>query len=123
VLDVEDHRIVVQTEDSTHPGQVLEYTIEDGALSEPERAELRGTGDLATNLFNLRDVALDKLPDLLMQAAVQVDAQDGKVTRLVVRRQLPQTDAVRLRVYVESPRLSGYADFDASGTPLPDGPS
>jgi hypothetical protein len=124
VVDVEAERVVAQVEDSAHPEQVLELTLEGERVSEPEHAELRGTGELTTNLFVLRDAALDKLPELMAAATNQVDAQQGKVTRVVLRRHLPQTDALRFRVYVESPRLSGQVDFDASGTPVvPDGPS
>jgi hypothetical protein len=97
---------------------VLEYAVENGELSEPERAELRGQGELGANLFALRDVALEKLPELMTQAAAQIDGQDGKVERIVVRRLLPQSDAVRIRIYVDSPRLSGHVDFDANGTPV-----
>jgi hypothetical protein len=124
VVDVQPERVMAQVEDNAHPGQVLELTLEGERTSEPERAELRGAGDLATNLFALQDAALDKLPELMAAASNQVDAQQGKVTRVVLRRHLPQTDALRFRVYVDSPRLSGQADFDANGTPVaPDGPS
>jgi succinyl-diaminopimelate desuccinylase len=120
-LEIKEHELSVQVEDQGHPGQVLEYRIGGERPAGPERAELRGRGELATNLFSLRDVALDKLPELVALARTQVDPQDGKATRVVVRRQLPQTDAVRIRVYVESPRLGGHADFDASGNPVAPG--
>ncbi|HWP06965.1 MAG TPA: succinyl-diaminopimelate desuccinylase [Polyangiaceae bacterium] len=115
MLDVREHQVTVQYESKVQPGSVLETVIEDGQSSEPARAEIRGTGDLVANLFALGDVQLDKIPEVTTTAATQVDAQDGRITRVLVRRQLPHTDAVRLRVYVESPRLSGYADFDPSG--------
>ena len=118
VLDVREHELTAQVEDQGHAGQVLEYRIGGDRPAGPERAELRGRGELTANLFSPGDVALEKIPDLLTLATAQVDALDGKVTRVVVRRQLPQSDAVRLRVYVESPRLSGHADFDASGNPV-----
>lgn len=121
-LDVRAHELSLQVEDSVHPGQVLEYHVENGELGEPQRAELRGNGELGTNLFPLKDVALEKLPELMTQAVAEVDAKDGKVERIVVRRQLPQSDAVRLRIYVASPRLSGHADFDANGTAIGPGP-
>src|SRR5262249_11340544 len=109
---------VAQLEDTEHPGEVLAVTLSDFGAPATEKAELRGPGELATNLFALRDVALEKLPELATLAASAVDPQDGKVVRVLVRRQLPQTEAVRFRVYVESPRVSGQADFDANGTPL-----
>jgi succinyl-diaminopimelate desuccinylase len=118
MLEVREHQVTVQFEAKARPGDVLESVIEDGRASEPERAEMRGGGDLAANLFALGDVSLEKIPDVTTAAATQIDAQDGRVARVLVRRDLPRSDALRLRVYVESPRFSGYADFDASGTPL-----
>ena len=115
MLDVREHQVTVQYESKAQPGAVLEVLIEEGRTSEPTRAEIRGGGDLTTNLFSLGDIALDKIPEAATTAAAQIDARDGRITRVLVRRQLPQTDAVRMRIYVESPRLSGNADFDASG--------
>ena len=117
-LDVREHGVTAQVEDSGRPGEVLEYELDSEKVTEPRRAELRGTGELAQNLFPLRDVAIDRIPDLTTLAATQVDPEAGKVVRVLVRRQLPHTDAVRFRVYVESPRLSGHVDFDASGNAL-----
>lgn len=119
VLDVREHALVVQAEDVTHPSRVLEYTLENGDFPEPERAQIRGSGELDQNLFSLKDVALDKIADLARAAVTQVDPDNGRASRMLLRRQLPQSEAVRFRVYVESPRLSGQVDFDASGNPLP----
>jgi len=119
MLDVREHQVTVQYESKAQPSSVLEVVIEEGRTSEPQVAELRGSGDLAANLFSLGELSLDKIPEAATTAAAQVDTQDGRITRVLVRRQLPQTDAVRMRVYVDSPRLSGHADFDASGTPVP----
>ncbi|HEV8550530.1 MAG TPA: succinyl-diaminopimelate desuccinylase, partial [Polyangiaceae bacterium] len=118
MLDVREHVLRVQYEAPGAPGQVVETVIENGRASEPARAELHGSGELSTNLFALGDVSLEKIPEVVSAAAAKVDAQDGRITRVLVRRQLPQTDAVRLRVYVESPRLSGQADFDINGNPI-----
>jgi len=119
MLDVREHQVTVQFEAKARPGEVMESVIEDGRSSEPQHAELRGAGDLAANLFALGDVSLEKIPDLATAAAAQVDAQDGRIVRVLVRRDFPHSDAVRLRVYVESPRSSGSADFDANGNPVP----
>jgi succinyl-diaminopimelate desuccinylase len=120
-LDVREHAVTAQVEDSARPGDVLEYELESDKPIEPRRAELRGSGELATNLFTLADVALERIPELATLARTQIDAEAGKVVRVLVRRQLPHTDAVRFRVYVDSPRLSGHVDFDASGNPLAPG--
>jgi succinyl-diaminopimelate desuccinylase len=121
VLDVREHALVVQAEDVTHPSRVLEYALENGDFPEPVRAEIRGTGELEQNLFSLKDTALDRLADLARVAVTEVDAENGRASRVVLRRQLPHSDAVRFRVYVDSPRLSSQVDFDAGGNPLPPG--
>jgi hypothetical protein len=114
-LDLREHGAVVQVEDRAQPGSVVEHEFAAGAFVEPRTAELRGSGSLDANLFPLADVALDRIPELVTRATTEVDAQEGKVTRVLVRRHMPKTDAVRFRVYVESPRLSGSVDFDQSG--------
>lgn len=121
MIDVHDDRLVVQVADPARRGAVLEYTMTGDTFAEPRQAELRGTGELDTNLFALRDVALERIPDLIATAATLVDPEAGKVTRVLIRRQLPHTDAVRFRIYVDSPRVSGQIDFDASGNPVTPG--
>jgi hypothetical protein len=114
-LDARAQKISIQVADSRNQGEVLEYGVTPSGLSEPVRAELRGKGELDTNLFLLRVAALEKLPEMMSQATLRVDAAEGKVERVLLRRQLPQSNDVRFRVYVESPRVSGQADFEASG--------
>ncbi|HVR18744.1 MAG TPA: M20/M25/M40 family metallo-hydrolase, partial [Polyangiaceae bacterium] len=117
-VDVREHGAVVQAEDGARPGQIVEYELVDGAIAEPRTAELRGTGDLDSNLFALSSVALGRIPELVTRATTEIDPAQGRVTRVLVRRHLPKTDAVRFRVYVDSPRVSGSVDFDHSGNPL-----
>jgi succinyl-diaminopimelate desuccinylase len=117
-LDLKEHGAVVQVEDRARPGSIIEHELVGGAFVEPRPAELRGTGSLDANLFSLAEVALHRIPELVTRATTEVDAQQGNVTRVLIRRHLPKTDAVRFRVYVESPRLSGSVDFDQSGNTL-----
>jgi succinyl-diaminopimelate desuccinylase len=114
-LDARPEKVTIQVADSRNQGEILEYGVTPSGLSDPLRAELRGQGDLDANLFLLRVAALEKLPDLLNQAALRVDGAEGKVGRVLLRRQLPQSNDVRFRIYVESPRISGQADFEANG--------
>ncbi len=87
-------------------GRLLEYEYKQGAFGEPRLVELRGTGDLDENLFTLDSVRLAALPDLLGAAVEKVDSHDGRATRILVRRNLPQSEDVRVRVFVDSPRRS-----------------
>ncbi|HEX6272709.1 MAG TPA: succinyl-diaminopimelate desuccinylase [Polyangiaceae bacterium] len=118
-VDVREHGAVVQVEDGAQPGRIVEHELAKGAFGEPRTAEVRGRGKLDVNLFALSSVALGRIPELVTRATTEIDAAEGRVTRVLVRRHLPKTDAVRFRVYVESPRLSGFVDFDHGGNPVP----
>ena len=108
----------MQVEDDKAPGTVLEYELKGGTLLPPVRATLRGSGTLEANLFLLRSAALERVADMVSMATTRIDPAEGKVERVLLRRQLPQSSEVRFRVYVESPRLSGHVDFEADGRPV-----
>lgn len=117
-LEIGPREVVMQAEDPSRAGQVVELHYRDGKVSEAEHATLRGKGQLADNLFELTDVKLASLPELTRIAVERVDAENGSVELVLVRRNLPDTDDVRVRVYVKSPRQSGYLDADRSLSPL-----
>ena len=114
-LEIRARELTMQVEDSATPGGVLELHYRDGKVSEPEHATLRGKGQLEDNLFELSEVKLDAVPELTREAVRRIDAESGTAELLLVRRNLPESDDVRLRVYVSSPRQSGYVDADRSG--------
>ncbi len=117
-IELEPQRLLLQVEDSRSPGRVLQYEYRRGSFSEPRVVELRGSGALADNLFALAGLKLSALPDLLGAAVEKVDAKDGRVSRVVIRRNLPDSEDVRIRVFVKSPRRDGQFDADAEGRPL-----
>ena len=117
-LEIRSTELVLQAEDLDNPGTVLEYHYRDGKLAPPEHATLRGKGDLKDNLFDLDQVRLDSLPELLAEAVRRVDPEEGAVEYVLLRRNLPDSEDVRFRVYVASPRRSGQLDADALARPL-----
>lgn len=117
-LEIRAREITLQAEDVGSPGAVVELHYREGKVSEPEHATLRGKGQLADNLFDAGELKLDGIAELTREAVRRIDAENGKVDYVLVRRNLPDSDDVRLRVYVVSPRRSGYIDADPSGTPL-----
>ncbi|RYZ10219.1 MAG: hypothetical protein EOO73_01185 [Myxococcales bacterium] len=117
-LEIGPREVVMQAEDPSNAGSVVELHYRDGKVSEAEHATLRGKGQLADNLFDLEDVKLASLPELARLAVERVDPESGSVELVLVRRSLPESDDVRLRVYVKSPRQSGYVDADDSLSPL-----
>jgi hypothetical protein len=117
-LEIRPNELLVQAEDTSTPGAVVELHYRDGKLSDAEHATLKGKGQLADNLFALSDVKLEALQELTQRAVQHVDAENGSVELVLVRRNLPETDDVRLRVYVQSPRQSGFVDADHALQPL-----
>ena len=117
-LEIHARELVVQAEDASNPGSVVELHYRDGKIAEAEHAALRGKGQLADNLFQVSEVKLDAIPELARLAVQRIDGENGKVALVLVRRNLPESDEVRFRVYVDSPRQSGYVDADHGGLPL-----
>ncbi len=117
-LEIRPNELLIQAEDPSRPGAVVELHYRDGKLSEAEHATVKGKGQLADNLFALSDVKLDALQELTQRAVQRIDAENGSVDMVLVRRNLPDTDDVRLRVYVQSPRQSGFLDADHALQPL-----
>jgi hypothetical protein len=121
-VEVRPREIVLQAEDATNPGAVLEFHYRDGKVGEPEHATLRGKGQLSGNVFDPNEVKLEAIPSLSREAVRRVDPEQGEVELVVVRRNLPESSDVRLRVYVSSPRWNGHLEADSSGRPLPASP-
>jgi hypothetical protein len=97
------------------PGEVVEYEWRAGELRGPSRLELRGKGSLQQNLFLASSLELASIPALVDLARTRVDAEQGVVSRVLVRRNLPNDDGVGIRVYVDSPIRSSHVDADAHG--------
>jgi len=114
-LAIRRERLVLQAQNPKQPSEVLQYVYQDGKVSEPVPVELRGAGDLEDNLFPLAQVALERVPDLCEQARRKVDPAAGRVSHVLVRRNLPESMDVRFRVYVTSPAKDGYLDADRNG--------
>lgn len=117
-VEIRAHELVLQAEDTSARAAVLELHYRDGKVGEAEHATLRGKGQLADNLFDLDDVKLDAIPQLTREAVTRIDAENGNVDLVLVRRNLPESEDVRIRVYVSSPRKSGHLDADEHGKPL-----
>lgn len=106
-------------------GHVREYVYQETGdqnrphqIVGPTENPLVGEGDLDANLFPLADVDVAAIGRQFEMARKAVDPTDGQITRLIVRRNLPFGDAVRARIYVDSPRLPGSMDTNATGVPL-----
>ncbi len=117
-LTIRREHLVLQAQNPKAPAEVLQYVYQDGVVSDPVTVELRGDGDLEDNLFPLGEVKLDRVPDLCEKARQKVDPDAGRVSHVLVRRNLPESMDVQLRIYVTSPAKDGYLDADRNGNAI-----
>lgn len=89
-----------------------------GTVDPPVQVPVYGNGKLAENGFSSGEVDLHGIAASFPIAVKAVDPADGWVERLVVRRYFPFGKAVRARIYVHSPRMSGSIDTNGNGIPL-----
>lgn len=120
-LDLQPHRIVLWARDPQMRERVLQHVFEGGKVQPPVPVRLLGTGTLEDNLFPMSEVTWAKVPGVAQAAVKDVDPASGRVSHVLVRRNLPHDSAVRIRAYVSSPIRDGYLDADARGNVLPGG--
>jgi len=89
-----------------------------GKIVGPRRIEAHGKGEVKDNLYPFSEVNLRAMARAFRVAVLAVDPIDGKVEKLIVRRNLPFGERVRGRIYVYSPRMGGSVDVNENGTPL-----
>ncbi len=109
-----DH-LLIQVQDPAQPGHVLQYEYRNGKVSKGIPVELQGNGKLADNLYTLDDIQLDAVPELARQAVQKVDPKNGRVSYMILKRNLPFDMDVQYRVFVKSPLRDGYVDADKTG--------
>jgi len=114
-----DH-LMLQVESPKQPDHVLQYEYRDGKVSDGVPVELQGSGKLSDNLYALDNIQLDAVPELARQAVQKVDPKNGRVSYLILKRNLPFDMDVQYRVFVKSPLRDGYVDADKSGKLLED---
>lgn len=114
-----DH-LVLQVQNPEQPTQVLQYEYRDGKISKGIPVELQGSGKLSDNLFTLDDIHLDAVPQLARQAVQKVDPKNGRVSYIILKRNLPFEMDVQYRVFVKSPLRDGYVDADKNGKLIED---
>lgn len=89
-----------------------------GRVDPPVQVPVYGEGDLKENGFSASEVDLPAITNAFGTAIKAVDPTDGWVKEVVIRRYLPFGTAVRARIYVASPRMSGSIDTNGNGIPL-----
>jgi hypothetical protein len=98
-----------------------QLAVPTSVVDPPVQVPVYGNGNLAENGFSPSEIDLSAIASAFPVAQKAVDPTDGWIRELVVRRFLPFGNAIRARIYVESPRMSGSIDTNGKGIPL--GPS
>jgi hypothetical protein len=119
VLDLKIYadRVHMQVQDPAKPENVDQYDYR-GRVSDPIPVKLAGHGDLDANLFDLDEVAFDRIPALVEEAVARMPMEGGAVGYVLVRRGLPFTKDVRITIYLDGTRKSGVLKADAKGRVL-----
>lgn len=95
-----------------------QIAVPTGVVDPPVQVPVYGNGNLTENGFAPGEIDLAAIASAFPVAQKAVDPTDGWIRELVVRRFLPFGSAVRARIYVESPRMSGSIDTTGKGIPL-----
>ncbi|MCB9589954.1 MAG: hypothetical protein H6718_31355 [Polyangiaceae bacterium] len=111
-------RVVLQAQDPKRPSNVDQYIYKDGKVGKAVPVKLQGTGKLEDNLFPLSDIKLERIPPLAGRALSELRLENAHVGFVSVKRDLPRSMAIRLRVKVQSPRKDAYWDTDVDGNPI-----
>ncbi|MCA9629979.1 MAG: hypothetical protein KC766_20050 [Myxococcales bacterium] len=111
-------RVVLQAQDPKRPSNVDQYIYKDGKVGKAVPVKLQGSGKLEDNLFPLSEVKLERIPPLAGRALSELRLENAHVGFVSVKRDLPRSMGIRLRVKVQSPRKDAYWDTDVDGNPI-----
>lgn len=110
-----DHA-VLQAQDPASPSTVLQYVYRAGVVAPPVPVKLLGTGRLEDNLFPLDAAKIEAIPKVAQGAQAKANIPEGVVSRVLLKRNLPESMDIQFRVFVTSQRRDAYLDADQSGT-------
>jgi hypothetical protein len=94
---------------------IIEYRWT-GQLEPATPVQVAPGGDVAAGLFGSDEVAWSAIPALIEEAPAAVSVEGGVVTHVDVKRSLPFSADIRIRVYVSGPGGDGFVDGDAAGS-------
>ena len=109
-----DHA-VLQARDPAAPKSVVQYVYRGGTVTPPVPVKLLGTGKLDDNLFPLETAKLAAVPKLSREAKTKANIPEGLVSRVLLKRNLPESMDIQFRVFVTSQRRDAALDADHTG--------
>ncbi len=108
-------RALFQLQDPTKPENVDQYTYSSGGLGAPAPVKLFGGGKIDDNVFAIKDINFSAIAALVEEAKGKIQIEGAKVTHAIIKRNLPFSRDIQIRVFVNGTRKNGYLDADASG--------
>jgi hypothetical protein len=114
--------VTMQVRDPRDPRNVDTYTFRSGKLFDSEPVRVSVDEDLDAAAIDVQDLALDQLNEMVDAALEAYDVEGAYVTSVNVSH-LPDPDEpgeqiAGFRMFLESPRSTATALFDAEGTLL-----
>jgi hypothetical protein len=109
-----DHA-VLQAQDPAAPKNVVQYVYRGGTVAPPVPVKLLGTGKLDDNLFPLESVKVTAVPRLAREAKAKANIPEGLVSRVLLKRNLPNSLDIQFRIFVTSQRRDATFDADETG--------
>ncbi|HEY0050745.1 MAG TPA: hypothetical protein VGB68_15735 [Pyrinomonadaceae bacterium] len=115
-LNVYENYLKIQVQDPKKPENVDGYDYKDGVIAAPVPVRLYGGGNLEQNLFKLKEVNLARIPELIDEAREKSqDLEGAKVSHVIVKKDLPFSNKVKIRIYLSGTRKSAWLVADSSG--------
>ncbi|HEX8734439.1 MAG TPA: hypothetical protein VF721_03900 [Pyrinomonadaceae bacterium] len=118
-LTIYENYLKIQVQDPQKKENVDSYDYKNGVIDEPVPVRLIGGGNLEENLFKLKEVNLAKIPELIDEAREKSkDLEGAKVSHVIVKKDLPFSNKIKIRVYLSGTRKSAWLVANASGNVL-----
>jgi hypothetical protein len=112
-LNLYDSYAMAEVQDPKKPENIDGYTWRDGKLAGPNPVKIIGNGKIADNVFPLKDVNLDGLPDLTKEVQEKLkDVEGGKMIGYTVNRGLPFSKEIQITPLTNATRKSVYSQAD-----------
>lgn len=108
---------LAEAQDPNNKTHLDRYWYRNGSLGDPEPVRLSGSDrDLGRVVFSLDQLPFDKLAGIIQASLKDLPLEEGKVTHVILTRDVFSKEKPVMRVYLSSPRDSGgYVEYDASG--------
>jgi hypothetical protein len=72
--------------------------------------------DLLNATFDIKEIDFTKLATMIKEAPVKTEVPDGKVSHVMIKKQLPFSNKTSIRIFVNGERKDGNLEYNPDGT-------